>query len=175
MKAYKYIFLVSLIGFAGCKKNIDQYPVSNLTLNNYYSNTVEVNIALTGCYHGLQKPMIDEWTLTELRSDNVVQGSASSTSSVNRDLSDLDMFFPNTSHQGIYSYWLSTYNNIRNVNLVLNSLAVNYNESTGALSYDSIKIPVVDADRKRLSAEASFIRAYHYFNLVRLYGGVFNS
>jgi hypothetical protein len=33
--------------------------------------------------------------------------------------------------------------------------------------------PVTETDRKKLAAEALFIRAYHYFNLVRLFGGVF--
>ncbi len=30
-----------------------------------------------------------------------------------------------------------------------------------------------EAQRKQLAGEALFIRAYHYFNLVRLFGGVF--
>jgi hypothetical protein len=36
-----------------------------------------------------------------------------------------------------------------------------------------ITITITDADKKQLAGEALFIRAYHYFNLVRLYGGVF--
>lgn len=173
MKFIKYITLFSVIGFTGCNKIIDLTPQSNINSGTYYSNLSEVSVALTGCYNGMQKPLIDEWSLTELRSDNVIQGSKSSTSTVNRDLSDLDMFFPSTSHQGLYSYWLNTYYNIRNTNFVLNSLGVNYSETAGTLSYDPITIPIGDADKKKLAAEACFIRAYHYFNLVRLYGGVF--
>lgn len=169
----KYIVVILAISISGCKKIIDLTPQSNINSGTYYSNVGEISTALTGCYNGMQKPLTDEWTLTELRSDNVIQGSRSSTSTVNRDLSDLDMFFPATSHQGLYSYWLSTYYNVRNTNFVLNSLGVNYSESAGTLSYDPITIPVSDADRKKLAAEASFIRAYHYFNMVRLFGGVF--
>lgn len=174
MKLYKYIPFVFLIAVTSCKKTIDLYPQSNLNTATYYSTAGEVSTALTGCYSALQKSMLDEWTLTELRSDNAVMGVAASTSTVNRDLSDLDMFFPSTSHAGNYNYWLNTYFSIRNINLVLNSLGVNYNESTGAITYDEIKITVADADRKKMASEASFLRAYHYFNLVRLYGGVFN-
>ena len=173
MKALKYIVLVSIVALCSCKDIIDLYPESNINTTTYYSNTTEVGNALTGCYNGLQKPLLEEWTLTELRSDNAIMGLASSTSSVNRDLSDLDMFFPSTSHAGNYNYWVSNYYNIRNINLVLNSLGANYTEGKGEISYDEIKIPVPDADRKKMAAEASFIRAYHYFNLVRLYGGVF--
>jgi starch-binding outer membrane protein, SusD/RagB family len=171
MKIFKYIVLLSCVGLSNCNDVIDLYPESNLNATTYYSNTTEITSALTGCYSGIQKTMTEEWTLTELRSDNSIQGAAGSTSSVNRDLSDLDMFFPSTSHQGNYSYWLATYYNIRNTNLVLDALGINYNG--GTLSSGDIKAKIDDTNRKILSAEAAFIRAYHYFNLVRLYGGVF--
>jgi hypothetical protein len=173
MKLTKYFILFTAISFTACNKIIDLEPLSNSDAATFYSNVTELNAGLTGCYTGLQKPLIDEWTLTELRSDNVIQGGAASTSTVNRDLSDLDMFFPNVSHQGLYTYWLNTYYNIRNTNLLLNALGANYSETAGTLSYDPITIPVEEAVKKRIAAEASFIRAYHYFNLVRLYGGVF--
>lgn len=173
MKAIKYILLLLCVSFVGCNKIIDLYPQSNLNATTYYSNTAEVSSALTGCYSGMQQTLVQEWTMTELRSDNAVQGNNTSTSSVNRDLSDLDMFFPSTSHAGNYTYWLANYYNIRSANLVLNSLGVNYNEGTGTISYDDFSANVPDLNRKRMAAEASFIRAYNYFNLVRLYGGVF--
>jgi hypothetical protein len=173
MKFTKYLLLIAAISTIACNKIIDLQPVSNSDAASFYSNVTELNAALTGCYTGMQKPLTDEWTLAELRSDNVIQGGAASTSTVNRDLSDLDMFFPNVSHQGIYTYWLNTYYNIRNTNLLLNALGVNYSETAGTLSYDSIAIPIENLVKRRIAAEASFIRAYHYFNMVRLYGGVF--
>lgn len=173
MKRISIILLLAVFGITACEKAIDLYPQSNLNTATFYKNTGEINIALVGCYNGLQKVMTDEWTLTELRSDNVVQGNAASTSTVNRDLSDLDMFFPNTSHAGLYNYWINSYYNIRNINLVLNSLQVNYNPTTGVNTYDKLDIAVLEADRKKMASEACFLRAHHYFNLVRLYGGVF--
>lgn len=157
----------------GCNKIIDLYPESNLNTGTFYSNFDEVRTALNGCYNGLQKTLTEEWTLTELRSDNSIMGTPGSVSTVNKDLSDLDMFMPNTSHLGNYNYWASVYYNIRNINLVLNALNVNYTGSNGTITYGAINIPITDADRKALAAEATFLRAYHYFNLVRLYGGVF--
>ena len=173
MKAFKYIIILFFIGLCGCDKIIDLSPQSNLNTSTYYSNLTEISSALTGCYNGLQKPLLEEWTLTELRSDNSVMGAMGSQSQVNRDLSDLDMFFPSTSHAGNYNYWQYTYYNIYATNLVLNALRANYNPSTGTIGFEDLTIPVKDADRKKLSAEASFIRAHHYFNLVRLYGAVF--
>ena len=174
MKQVKYIIFILTLGSIGCNKLIDLTPSSNIDAATYYTNLGEINSALTGCYNGLQKPLLDEWSLTELRSDNTQMGqSAGTLSSVNRLLSDLDEFIPSTGHTGVYNYWINTYFNIRNTNNVLKSLNVNYNPSTSILSFDTLSIPLADADRKLLSAEATFIRAYHYFNLVRLYGGVF--
>lgn len=168
------IFLVLCCGgLFSCKKVIDLYPQSNLNTGTYYSNLEEMKAGLAGCYNGLQKSVSNEWQLTELRSDNSKQGAPGSTASTNRDLSDLDMFTPSTSHQGIYTYWLATYNNIRNTNIVLQKLGAVYNPGAGSLAFNAITIPVSETDRKQLAGEAMFIRAYHYFNLVRLFGGVF--
>ena len=174
MKLLSYVLTFCLVhtGFS-CKKIIDVYPVSNLYDAAFYRNIDEINVALTGCYNGMQKPLYDEWSMTELRSDNSIMGNPTSGSADNKELSDLDMFMPNTYHEGIYNYWLHTYYNIYNVNKVLKSLSVSYSVADSSLSYDSLTIPINEDDRYRVSAEASFIRAYHYFNLVRLYGGVF--
>jgi len=173
MKRIQYILLVCFVGFTSCKKVIDLYPQSNLNTGTYYSNLEEVRAGLTGVYNGMQRSLFNEWQLTELRSDNSKQGQPGSTASTNRDLSDLDMFIPSTSHQGIYNYWLATYNNIRNANIVLQKLGVVYDPASGSISFKDITIPIQDADRKQLAGEAMFIRAYHYFNMVRLFGGVF--
>jgi hypothetical protein len=173
MKIKNYILLASLLGTFACKKVTDLYPESNLNTVTYYSNLQEVKAALNGVYNGLQRPLLFEWQVTELRSDNAKQGQPGSTSSVNRDLSDMDMFQISPSHAANTSYWQNTYTNIRNANIVLENLGAVYNPATGAINFEAINVPITDADRKQLAGEAMFIRAYHYFNLVRLYGGVF--
>jgi len=173
MKLIHYILLFCCAGLLSCHKTIDLYPQSNLNTGTYYSNYEEVKSALTGCYNGMQRSLSNEWMFTELRSDNSKQGQPGSTASGNRDLSDLDMFIPATTQQAIYTYWLATYSNIRNTNIVLEKLGVVYDPASGAISFKAIDIPISEVDRKQLAGEAMFIRAYHYFNLVRLYGGVF--
>ncbi len=173
MKYVQYIMIVFCLIFSSCKKVIDLYPQSNSNATTYYSNYSELSDGLNGVYNGMQTPLTTEWQLTELRTDNSRQGVPASTSSVNRDLSDLDMFIQSTTQQSIYDYWLSTYNNIRNANIILKNLGVNYDPSAGNLNLTSISVTLSDVDRKQLAGEALFIRANHYFNLVRLYGGVF--
>lgn len=173
MKYLQFSLLLVCLGLFGCEETIDLYPQSNLNTGTYYTTTDEVRAGLTGAYNGMQAPLVTEWQLTELRSDNSKQGVAASTSSTNRDLSDLDMFIPATIHTGIYTYWLTTYNNIRNANIILQKLGVVYDPTAGTISLQNIDISISDSDRKQLAGEALFIRSYHYFNLVRLYGGVF--
>lgn len=173
MKRIHFIILIGCFGLFSCKKVIDLYPQSNLNTGTYYSNLDEVKSALNGCYNGMQRSLSNEWQFTELRSDNSKMGAPGSTASANRDLSDLDMFIPSPSQQQIYNYWLATYNNIRNINIVLQKLGVVYDATAGTFTLNTISIPITEADRKQLAGEAMFIRAYHYFNLVRLFGGVF--
>ena len=173
-KSIKYLsvlFLVAVI--SSCSDIIDLNSESNIIADNYYTNYTELQAGLTACYKGMQDPLTEEWSLTELRSDNAVMDGGSSTSTPNHDLAFLDQFYPSTTHQGLYKYWLKTYNNVKNTNTVLNAAGANYNKTTGVIEYEPVTINATAFECKSIAAEASFIRAYHYFNLVRLYGGVF--
>lgn len=174
MKYIQFVIIsIFCISISACKKTIDLYPESNINTATFYSNYSEVQAGILGCYNGLHNPQYREWQMTELRSDNSWQGVTGSTNSFNRDLSDLDQFIPATTNAGIYSYWLDTYNNILNCNVVLKKLGVSYDPASGTINMASVNIPISDVDRKQFAGEAMFIRAYHYFNLVRLFGGVF--
>jgi hypothetical protein len=169
----KYLSVAALVITYSCSDTIDLNSESNINSENFYSNYSELQKGLTACYKGMQNPLTEEWSLTELRSDNSVMDGGTSTSTPNHDLAFLDQFYPATTHQGNYKYWLNTYTNIRNTNTVLNAAGANYNLTTGVIEYEPVTIDVTEPQCKSIAAEASFIRAYHYFNLVRLYGGVF--
>ncbi|MBU3744489.1 MAG: RagB/SusD family nutrient uptake outer membrane protein [Sediminibacterium sp.] len=171
-RIYILIFGISVVSLS-CKKNIDLYPLNNVAVDNFYKNASEVQTALSGCYAGLRNTLLEEWQMTELRSDNAIMGNASSTSVPNREKSDIDLFIPSTSLTAIYSYWSANYTNIRNINLVLNSLALDYDSTTGKLVKNTSSVTITESEYKELAAQATFLRAYHYFNLVRLFGGVF--
>ena len=173
MKYISSVVILCCIMLCSCKKMIDLYPESNLNTGTYYSNYDEVKSGLNSVYNSLYRPLYREWQFTELRSDNSVQGVPASTNALNRDLSDLDMFIPATSHAAVYSYWQDAYFSIRDANIILQKLGVIYDPATGAISLEPISIPISDVDRKQFAGEALFIRGYQYFNLVRLFGGVF--
>lgn len=172
MNWFKQLSILSLVaGLGACNRIIDLKPQSNVTVENYYHNYEEVKVALTGCYNGMQKPLETEWMMTELRSDVSKQGSTGSTSVGNIELNDLNTYLENSSHSQVYNYWYYTYKNIRSANYVLRSLGVNY--ANGQITLGEPTAQMEEGQRKQLAGEALFIRAYHYFNLVRLFGGVF--
>lgn len=157
--------------FCSCKKLIDTEPLSNVAVINYYRNYTEVNTALSGCYNGMQEPLNYEWMLTELRSDNVVQHAPASASSTNDDFNDLNLYTMSAQNPQIYNYYLSVYKNIRNINYVLKSLGIGYTD--GKIVENKATATVTTAEKQELAGQALFLRAYHYFNMVRLFGGVF--
>ena len=169
----KYLSVLFLVVASSCSDYIDLNSESNIIADDYYKNYIELQSGLTACYKGMQDPLIEEWSLTELRSDNTIMDGGSSTSTPNHDLAFLDQFYPPTTHQGVYKYWLKTYNNIKNCNTVLNACGANFNASSGLIEYEPVTIDATQSQCKSVAAEASFIRAHHYFNLVRLYGDLF--
>ena len=158
------------------KRSIKTAYLDSITFkrpDNFYTNYNDLQVGLTSCYEGMQAPLSEEWSLTEMRSDNTCMDAATSTSTSRMDLARIDQFYPSTTQTGIYNYWLKTYNNIKNCNTVLNACGANYNAISGVIEYQPVTIDITADQCKSIAAEASFIRAYHYFNLVRLYGGVF--
>lgn len=173
MKKLKYIATLTLVLFiaSSCEKVIDIEPISNEGAEDFYRNYTETNVALTGCYNGLHEPLYIEWMFTELRGDNSKQGSTGSSAIQNTELNELDLFIVNPSHDKVYDYYLSTYKNIRAINYVLNSLGVDYENGQIVISDGTAQMSA--EQKNQIAGEALFLRAYHYFNLVRLYGGVF--
>ncbi len=173
MKSFKYLTagIMLLIGASACNKIIDIDPISNIGVNAFYRNYEETKAALTGSYNGLQKPLEFEWMLTDLRTDNSKQGVANSSAAINFEFNELDMFTLNSAHDKVYQYWLVTYKNLRSINYVLKSLGVSYAGGQTTVGEGTAQMSV--QQKNQLAGEALFLRAYHYFNLVRLYGDVF--
>lgn len=145
------------LGLASCDLNI--MPESYIADINFYKNEAEVNTAVIGCYGGMHNSLNIEWALTELRSDNTRMNGTRSSNDAFMQLLALDLGTMDASNPNIRTYWEATYQNINNCNTLLNP---------GVMS-------VVEDEKKRaqFEGEALFIRAYHYFNLVRLFGPTF--
>lgn len=156
MNIYIYALAI-LVTFPACDNMLDIAPISEVSTSSYYKDAEQINTAIMGVYHGMHKPLEHEWMLTEVRSDNAYQQATGSSNEFSLYLNDLDMFRPTSSIPAIYEYWYGLYQNISSDNRVISSVSVVNNENL----------------KNQYEGEARFVRAYHYFNLVRLYGPVF--
>ncbi|WP_051287022.1 RagB/SusD family nutrient uptake outer membrane protein [Algoriphagus mannitolivorans] len=147
--------LFSLGLLTGCE--LDLQPISEIGEGTFYRTDADFNTAIIAAYSGMQAPILNEWALTELRSDNTRMHNSQTASNIYIPLRELDLMTFTSEQANIYNYWADTYHNISRVNTVLDKL-------------DGIQSQTL---RDQLQGEASFIRAYHYFNLVRLYKEVF--
>lgn len=159
MRTLKYSIVggcLGLIILAGCSKQLNQVPPSSITTANFYSNTNDFTQAVTGAYNQLRAYPDETFWMGEMRSDNVIAASDG-----NRDWQGINDFSPNlTTTSFIVTAWDNMFNGIYNVNSVLDALATKGTNVTD---------PVL---RGRFSGECHFLRAFYYFQLVRLYGKV---
>ena len=71
-------------------------------------------------------------------------------------LADIDQLVVSPQNTILSSYWANNYTTIQRVNLLVDKMVIS-------------KVP--EAKQKVIMAEAKFLRAYSYFNLVRVFGG----
>ncbi|MVT09940.1 RagB/SusD family nutrient uptake outer membrane protein [Chitinophaga tropicalis] len=150
------LFLAILTGLASCSKQLDQLPPSNTTTDNFYNTTNDFIQAVNGAYTKLTAYPSQALWLGEMRSDNI-----RAVSDGNRDWQGVNDFSPNiTTVTFISQAWSNNFNGIYNVNSALNAL-----ETKGDIVTDTTL-------RARLTGECHFLRAFYYFQLLRLYGQV---
>ena len=141
---------------AACSKQLNQQPPSSVTTTQFYSNTNDFTQAVTGAYNQLRAYPDQVLWMGEMRSDNI-----NAASDGNRDWQGINDFSPNLSTVTfITSAWDNNFTGIYNTNSVLDNLATKGTNVTD---------PTL---RARFGAECHFLRAFYYFQLVRLYGQV---
>ncbi len=162
MKTYsKYLAAGAiLIGLttAGCKKSfLDQAPESSIPGSNFYKSETDIKQAVNGAYSTLMDMgRISYWIFGELRSDNTTyQNNTSDRGYEQREF--IDQFLVGATAEPIQTYWQENYTGISRCNEIL----------------DRIVDVEMDAEKKnQYEGEARFLRSFHYFNLVRQFGGV---
>ncbi len=158
---FKWLFLIpafaAAVGITGCKKGfLDRQPLGRYTTDDLTAGSFDSQIF--GVYAGLRAEGmsgIKYIAVHSIRSDDADKGS-----SVN-DAADTEKFFDNFQYTKDFwllnDYWGDHYKLIGLANNVIADI-------------DSIK--ATDAPTLTNRAEAKFLRAYAYFDLVRAYGEV---
>lgn len=157
----KYIILAMLsiaISVGGCKKDfLNQAPESSLTDANFWKTESDLKQGVVGAYSSLRgMGTFSYWVFGEMRSDNTTfQYNAPQRGQENREL--VDQLLVNSTNTLIQDYWRDCYVAISRCNDVLNNVG---------------RIEMPAAAKTQATGEVKFLRAFHYFNLVRQFGGV---
>lgn len=148
--------LISSITIISCSETLDLQPISDIGAGDYYNNANDINLAVISIYNSMYGVLDKEFVVTELRSDNTYMSPRNSVIA-NVPYRQVDRFVLNSQNIYVEAYWRACYRTISLANNVINQIGV-----------------VDDPDlAARYEAEARFFRAHAYFNLVRLWGGVF--
>jgi hypothetical protein len=162
MKTYsKYLavgaVLLSLTAVS-CKKSfLDQTPEASIAGSNFYQSETDIKQAVNGAYNSvMDMGNISYWLFGEVRSDNTTyQNNTSDRGYEQREF--IDQFLVGATAEPIQTYWQQNYTGIARCNEIIDRIA---------------DVPMDDAKRNQYQAEASFLRGFHYFNLVRQFGPV---
>ena len=151
----KIYILIGLIGIiTACEKDLDQVPISDPSVANFYRDTDDFEQAINGTYHTLGDYPAIHFYLSEIRSDNVYSPGTGV-----RDWNAVNNFENTLETNPLMAMaWDVSYQGIFRANTVLDKI----NE----------ELVPDEATRNRIIGEAKFLRALFYFDLVRFFGKV---
>jgi len=142
-----------LLSTTACHDFLEKVPQSALTPDNFYNNNAEATAAITGVYYRLSNftgtYAFRYQLMSELTTDDFVWARAAGT------LVTINTYTFDSSLREIASVWEETYQMIAYANSVIKNVP----QAAG----------VTESLRKRIEAEARFLRATGYFNLVRFF------
>ena len=159
MKVFKkLIFLIAIVAtLASCDANLNKENPNNLVVESYYTTNSELVSAVNGVYAVLQDQTLvsREWFfVNDLRGDDMETGGGQLETPRKQLLTgtgDASNFVSN-------SVWTGCYAVVHRANALI--------ENAPKAKVDNEKL------RSRVVGEAKFLRAWAYFELVSLWGGV---
>ena len=150
--------LLAALLVPACDGFLEVEPETFVSTDDFYENESQVTLAVNGLYadvQGLYGTL--QWAYGEFRSDNT-SFQFNPDDRGGSDFEAIDWFLLAPDNPNVAAYWNSAYNGIARANFILASVE---------------DVPFEDeATAAQRTSEAEFFRAFHYFNLVRLYGDV---
>jgi hypothetical protein len=156
---YYFLFAVALMSIACEKEFLEKSPIVGVTEENFYRTEADATAAVNAAYASLQFQLSPaghfRWFWGDIMSDDSEKGG-SGDNDVN-DLLQLETFKGPTNTDLLESEWGADYEGIYRANVVLE------------------KVPAIEMDedlKARILGEARFIRAWNFYTLVTMFGGV---
>lgn len=161
MKTLNTILLAfAIIISASCSKDfLDTTPLTEKTDGNYYTTPEEASEALAGCYDALQLIYSDGVSFpmaSEVMSDNCFGGTGAGDADNYKMIDEYDMSVAPSDLNMYEGNWRDYYKGIFRCNTLLMNL-------------DNVDWGNHAEQRNIIESEAKFLRAYFYFDMVRLW------
>lgn len=146
------VALLMLLAITGCEKYLKVDPAYTIDAENYFNGREDYEMALIGAYDLLQASYINIW-IGEIASDNSIAGGESVADS--EGLHQIDNMTHGAVNLELRDVMRWNYSGIARVNYIME-----YKDKT---DFDG---------KKEIIAQARFLRAYYYFELVKYFGDV---
>ena len=154
-KLYKIILLVFIsVGFVACEDYVDYEASEGYTIvaGDYFTKAADYEAALVGTYDPLQWNIYSVM-IGDMASGNSYCGGESATDVIG--LQKIDDMIHNPVNDQLESTWKWMYEGINRANYLVEN-----------------KDKVEFSRKAELYGEVHFLRAYYYFELVKIFGGV---
>jgi hypothetical protein len=151
-----------LLAISGCSKLLDREPITQVVTNTTSGASISaseaegllqgVYDAETGYAYGLEFNVLDRITNGDVWSDNCYAGGDNAANIT------IDLFTANSLNDNIRRDWADAYGIIGNINIAIPQI-------------EACADPALSSARKaQILGEARFMRAFTYFDMVRLFG-----
>jgi len=153
-KLINIIIILALTVLMSCSEDfLNILPESSVTVDILYKTDKDFQDAVTGCYTALRSVYTDMYVYGDVRSDDAWHALGN-----NVTMNAIDAFSERSSESIFANSWRDCYLVIFRANAILQEIQ----------KFDETTIP----NKARHTAEARFLRALAYFNLVTTFGDV---
>ena len=156
------IYLLALVTlfFSACSESwLDSEPLTGLNGDTFYRSKKDAELAIVGCYDGIQSLYstgIAFPILSEVASDNCFGGTGANDDYKYEIMDHFDLQISPAEVDMLNDNWKNYYKAIYRCNMLL-------------LNIDKIDWEGDDAYKLSIESQAKFLRAYCYFDMVRLW------
>ncbi len=165
MKKLKLIYIGLILSASltsSCENFLDTELATSITEENYYKTPADAHTALVGCYDGLQTIWSGRFGLpiaAEVMSDNTFGGAGASDDFGYQVIDEFDRARSAVEMNLYADNWIAYYKALYRCNVLISKM-------------DQIDWSSNPELRQTYESEARFIRAFLYFDMVRLWGNI---
>ncbi len=162
MKLHKLFFFIALVALfpSACQKDfLDRKPLIGSSEENFYRSEADAIAAVNAAYAPLQFEISPaghfRWIWGDIMSDDAIKGGSGDNDA--NELLQLETFRGPSNTGNLESEWSADFEGIYRANVVLE------------------RVPAIEMNatlKTRILGEAHFIRAWFFYNLVTMFGGV---